>query len=73
MSNITPYEKYNYDFFMFSRIATRAYLTRTEEAEHLDIFVQLIDLYEDFVKSDFNDVDETLESCMEQYVVNLID
>jgi hypothetical protein len=73
MSTSTPYEKYNYEFFMFSRIAIRAYLTRIEEAEHLDIFVQLIDLYEDFVESDFNDDTKKLEECMEQYVANLID
>lgn len=73
MENHAPYLiKYNYEFFVFSRIAMRSYLTQQEDTEHIDMFVQIIDLYEDFVKSEYNDTRKNWQECMELYIGNLI-
>lgn len=72
MNPNTPSIKYNYEFFLFTQLAKENYLTQTEDMEYEHMFVVLIDLYEDFLKSDFNDTSKKWHESMSQYLANLI-
>lgn len=65
--------KYDLKFFTFSQLVTTLYLTKVEEYDILTLFVTIIDLYEDFLKSGFDSPDETYEKSMMKYLANLID
>ena len=61
--------RYDYDFFLFSQIwidmSGCAYLPSDL------MFYQIIQSYENFLKSDSNDDTKILSECMEHYFINL--
>lgn len=64
--------KYDYKFFLFSQLAIDNYLTQKEDMDYDHMFDVLIELYEDFLISEFNTQTQSYNETMSQYVANLI-
>jgi hypothetical protein len=64
--------KYDYKFFLFSQLAIDNYLTQKEDMDYDHMFDVLIELYEDFLISEFNTHKQSYDETMSQYVANLI-
>jgi hypothetical protein len=67
-----PAIKYNLKFFVFSQMAINNYLTEIEDFDYNTLFVVIIDLYEDFLVSGFDEPSKKYQEAMQQYFANLI-
>lgn len=65
-------DKYDYRFFLFSQLAIDNYLTQKEDMDYDHMFDVLIELYEDFLVSEFNTQKQSYNETMSQYIANLI-
>jgi hypothetical protein len=72
MNPNTPAVKYNYEFFLFTQLAF-AYDCVNKELEYDFLFGDLITMYEDFLKSGYDDGYKNLYECYEDYFRNLKD
>jgi hypothetical protein len=62
--------KYDYDFFLFTQLAYAHEAIEIREAYDF-VFGDLIEMYEDFLVSPYNDGFKNLYECYEDYFRNL--
>lgn len=64
--------QYDYDFFLFGQMARDNYFTQLEDMDYDLMYTATIDLYEDFLVSQFNTQEQSYYETMQQYFANLI-
>ena len=65
--------EYNQAFYLFSQMARDRYFTQMEDMDYDLMYTATIDLYEDFLISQFNTQEQSYYETMQQYFTNLID
>ena len=65
--------EYDYTFYLFSQMARDRYFTQIEDMDYDLMYTATIDLYEDFLISQFNTEKQSYFETMQNYFTNLID
>jgi hypothetical protein len=64
--------EYNYTFYLFSMLIRDIYFTQQEDMDYDLMYTATIDLYQDFMASEFNTQKQSYYETMQHYIVNLI-
>lgn len=73
MNPNTPTVEYNQAFYLFGQMARDRYFTQMEDMDYDLMYTATIDLYEDFLISQFNTQEQSYYETMQNYFTNLID